>query len=361
MNTGTFYLYEYENYKRKRNVGFIKVSQHYQSCILQIHVRGIPVRSGSTLILSAFCCEQDAMIMSQIAELTSCGRNISIRLSVSETHFPGRRALQQIDGFLLQNPDRDAPPLFWMASSFFFDIRPDMMQTDEPKAETASEAEAVPEPETAPEPESAPKPAAAPEPESASELEAASTPAPEPALQSVEAKELPQDRIGEDSFPLSDHRDASVISQQCREMTEARRMPNPASTAVDLQAYRAKKISRSDLTLLPRKFWPLANNSFLLHGYHNYNHLALIEENGRRWLGVPGIYDTREARAADLFGFPRFTRAYVSVLELTDEERNDTADFGHWCRCVGTCSPGGTPPASSGNFQASPAPDSRLK
>lgn len=332
MNTGTFYLYEYENYKRKRNVGFIKVSQHYQSCILQIHVRGIPVRSGSTLILSAFCCEQDAMIMSQIAELTSCGRNISIRLSVSETHFPGRRALQQIDGFLLQNPDRDTPPLFWMASSFFFDIRSDMMQTDEPKAETASEAEAVPEPETAPELESAPKPAAAPEPESASELEAASTPAPEPALQSVEAKELPQDQ-----------------------------MPDPASTAVDLQAYRAKKISRSDLTLLPRKFWPLANNSFLLHGYHNYNHLALIEENGRRWLGVPGIYDTREARAADLFGFPRFTRAYVSVLELTDEERNDTADFGHWCRCVGTCSPGGTPPASSGNFQASPAPDSRLK
>lgn len=332
MNTGTFYLYEYENYKRKRNVGFIKVSRHYQSCILQIHVRGIPVRSGSTLILSAFCCEQDAMIMSQIAELTSCGRNISIRLSVSETHFPGRRALQQIDGFLLQNPDRDAPPLFWMASSFFFDIRSDMMQTDEPKAETASEAEAVPEPETAPEPESAPKPAAAPEPESASELEAASTPAPEPALQSAEAKELPQDQ-----------------------------MPDPASTAVDLQAYRAKKISRSDLTLLPRKFWPLANNSFLLHGYHNYNHLALIEENGRRWLGVPGIYDTREARAADLFGFPRFTRAYVSVLELTDEERNDTADFGHWCRCVGTCSPGGTPPASSGNFQASPAPDSRLK
>ena len=117
---------------------------------------------------------------------------------------------------------------------------------------------------------------------------------------------------------------------------------------------QAKKISREDLTLLPRKFWPLANNSFLLHGYHNYNHLALIEENGRKWLGVPGIYDTREARAADLFGFPRFTRAYVSVLELTDEERNDAADFGHWCRCVGTCSPAGNPPVTS-------VPDDRLK
>ena len=291
MNPGTFYLYEYENYKRRRNVGFIKVSRHFQSCTLQIHARGIPVRNGSTLSLSAFCNEQDKLIISQIADLASCGRNISIRLSVSEIHFPERRSLQQIDGFLLQNPDRDAPPLFWMASSFFFDITPDMMRPTEPEPVSeadSSETESEPEPETEPVPESAVEP--------------------ESGLRSAEAKDLPQ----------------------------------------------AKKISREDLTLLPRKFWPLANNSFLLHGYHNYNHLALIEENGRKWLGVPGIYDTREARAADLFGFPRFTRAYVSVLELTDEERNDAADFGHWYRCVGTCSPAGNPPVTS-------VPDDRLK
>lgn len=307
MNPGTFYLYEYENYKRRRNVGFIKVSRHFQSCTLQIHARGIPVRNGSTLSLSAFCNEQDKLIISQIADLASCGRNISIRLSVSEIHFPERRSLQQIDGFLLQNPDRDAPPLFWMASSFFFDITPDMMRPTEPEPVSeadSSETESEPEPETEsgsePETESEPGPGTEPVPESAV--------GPESGLRSAEAKDLPQ----------------------------------------------AKKISREDLTLLPRKFWPLANNSFLLHGYHNYNHLALIEENGRKWLGVPGIYDTREARAADLFGFPRFTRAYVSVLELTDEERNDTADFGHWCRCVGTCSPAGNPPVTS-------VPDDRLK
>ncbi len=307
MNPGTFYLYEYENYKRRRNVGFIKVSRHFQSCTLQIHARGIPVRNGSTLSLSAFCNEQNKLIISQIADLASCGRNISIRLSVSEIHFPERRSLQQIDGFLLQNPDRDAPPLFWMASSFFFDITPDMMRPTEPEPVSeadSSETESEPEPET----ESGPKPETESEPEPETEPVPESAVEPESGLRSAEAKDLPQ----------------------------------------------AKKISREDLTLLPRKFWPLANNSFLLHGYHNYNHLALIEENGRKWLGVPGIYDTREARAADLFGFPRFTRAYVSVLELTDEERNDTADFGHWCRCVGTCSPAGNPPVTS-------VPDDRLK
>ena len=341
MNPGTFYLYEYENYKRRRNVGFIKVSRYYQSCILQIHVRNIPVRNGSTLKLSAFCREQEKLIISQIADLTSCGRNISIRLSVSETHFPERRPLQQIDGFLLQDPDKDAPPLFWMASSFFFDIRPDMMCTDETKAETTAEPETVPEPDTSPEPETVPAPDTSPEPEPVSEADATpesetvsesdSSPEPETVPESDSSHELETAPIPHIAVP------DVVPGSECPSESER---PSGAERALQSAESKAlplvKKISREDLTLLPRKFWPLANNSFLLHGYHNYDHLALIEENGRRWLGVPGIYDTREARAADLFGFPRFTRAYVSVLELTDEERNDTADFGHWCRCVGT-------------------------
>ncbi len=333
MNPGTFYLYEYENYDRRRNVGFIKVSRHYRSCILQIHAGGIPVRNGSILNLSAFCREQDKLLVSQIAVLTSCGRNISIRLSVSETHFPQGRPLRQIDGFLLQNPDRDAPPLFWMASSFFFDIGPDMMLPAGPGSASGADpsgpegmpaSESMPEPESAPvsastpEPESAPVSVSAPEPETASETETV-----------VETKTTSENTDG-------------VKAESGLQSAEAKDLP------------RVKKISSEDLSLLPRKFWSLASNSFLLHGYNNYHHLALIEEGGRRWLGVPGIYDTREARAADLFGFPRFTRAYVSVLNLTDEERNAAADFGHWCRCVGTGNPSGCPPAS-------PCPDDRLR
>lgn len=311
MNPGTFYLYEYENYKRRRNVGFIKVSRHYQSCILQIHARGIPVRTGSTLNLYAFFCDHDQMVTSQIAELNSCGRNISIRLPVSETHFPGMRSLQQIDGFLLQSPESNAV-ILWMASSFFFDIHPDMIRPDipedMPESESVpeSEAESGPETESAPETESVPDAGDSPEGENTSET--TGTPGPEIAPS-------PEESSGPES---------GFSSEPALQSSETRNLP------------QVKKISREDLTLLPRKFWPLANNSFLLHGYHNYNHLVLIEEGGRRWLGVPGIYDTREARAADLFGFPRFTRAYVPVLNLSEGERNDTADFGHWCRCVGT-------------------------
>ena len=57
-----------------------------------------------------------------------------------------------------------------------------------------------------------------------------------------------------------------------------------------------------------------------------------VEEDGHIWLGVPGIYDAREARAADLFGFPQFTSSYISILELTEDECENSESFGHWCR-----------------------------
>ncbi len=92
-----------------------------------------------------------------------------------------------------------------------------------------------------------------------------------------------------------------------------------------------RKIQRSDLSALPRRCWHLANNSFLLHGYHNYNHLLLVEKDGHYWLGVPGIYDPREARAARLFGFPQFTDSYNKLLRLSDEEWDPQGNFGYWC------------------------------
>lgn len=38
--------------------------------------------------------------------------------------------------------------------------------------------------------------------------------------------------------------------------------------------FRCTKIQRQDLSRLIRREWQLANNSFLLHGYYNYHHLA---------------------------------------------------------------------------------------
>lgn len=284
MNPGTFYLYEYENNKRRRNVGFIKTARHYRSCILQIHAAGIPAGNGASLELYAFFLSGQDLIAEQIAVLNCFRRNISARLPLSETTFPEGRPLSQIDGFLICLPG-NRHTLFWMASDLFFDA--DISRMRIPSREQAC-----------------------------ADIRAAG------------AAELPvrsETLVRSEAPAQPDTPDSAVASQQ----------PDTPPSSAEPDQPSAKKIGRSDIARLPRKFWPLANNSFLLHGYHNYSHLMLIEEGGRAWLGVPGIYSPQEARAADLFGFPRFTRSFAAFPELAEEERSASSDFGHWCRCVG--------------------------
>ena len=324
MNPGTFYLYEYENSKRTRNVGFIKTSRHYRSCILQIHARGIPVGNGASMELRAFFRgEDDVLLSEQIAVLNCFGHNISTRLSVSESRFPEGRPLAQIDGFLIKLPG-NAPSLFWMASDLFFDadIRKlktiSTMQNEKPVDSSAVQNK---------------KP-----------VDSSAVQNEKPADSSAVQNEKPVD-----SSAVQNEKPADSSAVQNQKPADASDMQSnhPAETAAaetDISAStNARKIRRSEMSQLPRKFWSLANNSFLLHGYHNYGHLLLIEEDSRLWLGVPGTYAPQEARAADLFGFPRFTRSYAGLPELTAEERADDEDFGHWCRCVGNVSCTGNP------------------
>ena len=306
MNPGIFYLYEYENNKRKRNVGFIKIARRYQTCILQIHIRGISTGNGASLELYAFYRDGNAMTGTQIATLTCFGKTVSERLPVSERSFPEGRPLSEMDGFLIKLPG-DKPAVFWMASAFFFPVDISMLR---PPAAPEEEPETIP----APAPEEEPETVSAPASDNVEAEDPGNTeaPVPESNRESSESPSVFSDGIS------GQERESAAETKEYRE-----------------EKKKARKIQRSDISVLPRRFWFLANNSFLLHGYHNYNHLLLAEEDGRLWLGVPGIYDPREAKVADLFGFPQFTREYADRLELEPEECSDNADFGYWCRCVG--------------------------
>ena len=105
-------------------------------------------------------------------------------------------------------------------------------------------------------------------------------------------------------------------------------------TYIPPQNITYEKISRQDISRLPRKEWRIANNSFLLHGYHNYHHLLYIEEDGKTWLGVPGVFHEKEEIAAKTFGFPEFRRLTDVDLKLEENERNTFEDFGYWCRQI---------------------------
>lgn len=300
MNPGTFYLYEYENNKRTRNVGFIRISRHYRSCILQINARGIPLPNGVNAELYAFFRSDDNRHLCGLpaASLTCFRKSISARISVPESRFPEGRPLTRIDGFIIRLPS-DRTSRFWMASEYFFDVDISLLVPPvSSRNEAEKPAESVPDSTdlySAGEVQAAEKNAAKTKTDTAQETEAAG---------------------GTDTVQETETATRTDITQEI----------SPPSV---------EKISREDISRLPRRFWPLASNSFLLHGYRCYGHLILAEEDGRMWLGVPGIYDSREARAADLFGFPRFTRVHAAALDLSEEERSTSNDFGHWCRCIG--------------------------
>lgn len=65
-----------------------------------------------------------------------------------------------------------------------------------------------------------------------------------------------------------------------------------------------------DFVIFPSRYYKLVNNSFLLHGYHNYEHLILtrMEHRGevRYYIGVPGNYYEKEKQVALMFGFESF-------------------------------------------------------
>lgn len=84
-------------------------------------------------------------------------------------------------------------------------------------------------------------------------------------------------------------------------------------------------IGPADFVLFPSSSYKMANNSFLLHGYYNYNHLLLarLEKKGEitYYIGVPGNYFEREKQVAIMFGFESFECA---------EEPAQPGDFGYY-------------------------------
>jgi hypothetical protein len=69
-------------------------------------------------------------------------------------------------------------------------------------------------------------------------------------------------------------------------------------------------IGPNDFVILNRNYHKMVNNSFLLHGYYNYEHLILLRRVKRGtelfYIGVPGNYYEKEKQVALMYGFESF-------------------------------------------------------
>ena len=71
------YLYEYQNGKRTRNTGFVKVLEQEEATVVQIYGRGFPVAGGRTLEIYLFYEEDGQCIGILMGEIRSINRRNS--------------------------------------------------------------------------------------------------------------------------------------------------------------------------------------------------------------------------------------------------------------------------------------------
>lgn len=83
------------------------------------------------------------------------------------------------------------------------------------------------------------------------------------------------------------------------------------------------RLDLKDIGSLPVKYWSLAGNPFLLHGYYCYRHLIFTQTgNGEYAVGVPGIYNADNEGRAKECGLTKF--------QTLSEVRDRQGAFGYW-------------------------------
>lgn len=296
------YLYEYNQGKRLRNVGFIKVEQGEQECAVHIHGKGLHMKGEMKLNIYLFYETDNECVGIWQGTVDNVDPAINYRLYYTKDDVGTPENFMRINGIILESETGHRYAAVW--DDMPVDI--DNMQIWRQRPVSIEER----------------------------------------MQQEVTQREERMDEAPKEEGPKEEKlmeeepRRESGESQTSEEMQGTPRNVSLEEQGIDssetqsARPFKCTKIQRSELAQLPRCEWKWSNNSFLLHGYYNYHHLVFLDDGEGLRLGVPGIYHPQEAKAAGAFGFSEFIPVQDIGVELTDEERNDQEKFGYWCRYV---------------------------
>lgn len=283
------YIYAYENTKKAGNTGFARIELRGEECRLEIHLRG--VYAAQTHCKIYLLRKQGSGIEgSLIGEMDVRNGAGDFNVIMKTAHIPtSLLSFFEMEGIFLCSEDGRIFMSRWTEGE---PLTVDMEHFIEWKAEQTEENIYAEEKQQENKIQTAQF-----DRESDNELRATELPA-------------------RNFFP----------QYQWKDIWEQFLKSHPASMPFSEKNITCIKIELKDIRELPRKYWYLGNNSFLLHGFFNYRYLVLgkiEEDNEDKWfLGVPGIYQNQERVMAIIFGFPEFMPEQV-------ENR-----FGCWYRFI---------------------------
>lgn len=305
------YLYEYQEGRRIRNIGFCKVESSEDGCTVSIHGKGWGMNSPRKLSLYLFWRENGKCLGVYQGDLGNVSPALNYRLSYTEEDVGSKARYDRVEGIILCGENGPRYAAVWTDEA-----------VDISRMEPAGKEEMTEEKEEQPEePEEPNEGEPVPEENEMPDEQA------EPAGVSYDVREI----LPDESRELEEKEPEPFYFDEEEEDSKSEIAEQECQTTC---RFRCTKIQRQDLSRLIRREWQLANNSFLLHGYYNYHHLAFLQEGENLYLGVPGVYSEKERRAAQAFGFPGFVNYEEEMLDLPEGEKEDRADFGYWCRQV---------------------------
>lgn len=328
------YIYAYEEEKKGSNVGFARIEIRGQDARIEIHLRGVYAASAACRV---YLFQREAaggkeatgvtgVLVGEMKLTNGSGNGVVVlkggRVGASPYGITEMEGLFFVIGEerILMSRWREGAP-FKVGLSGFREWQP-----EEPKEKTAEKGAAA---ETAAQKEVREAAAAQSEQNSQTAAQGMAQDVPSGSgmetaaageeMEAIHATELPMRNL----FPEYDWN--AVWEELCREHKPAALFEEWDTQCIQLEL--------KDLRSLPKKYWYLGNNSFLLHGFFNYRYLVLGRTAEERWfLGVPGVYQRQERVMAAIFGFPEFFAAGPGGERR--EGREPVNHFGCWVRYI---------------------------
>ena len=246
------YLYEYEQGKRIRNVGFVKVETGSERTTLHMQAKGFKEGSDRRLVLYLFYEDKDGLTSLCREQMTMVSPVLNHCMAYTCDETVVDKNYEKIQGILIVTESGRRIAATWDDKSV------DVSRVREFKPATAERGH-------------------------------------EEENGGQEAQKHME------SCPRGDDTGCEKGNEGHDAHENNEIIPLPAK-----RQQKITKIQRQDISKLPHCEWKLANNQFLIHGYNNYHYLVLIEDENVLKLGVPGIYHIKEEKYAEMFGFGEF-------------------------------------------------------
>lgn len=357
------YIYQYTNGSKAKNLGFARIESRNGQCRIVISIRGLRSNRQDIYKVYTFVRKENQMAGIPVGELRSQNGRGTATLTVSPDNIQeSGYSLDQIGGIVITDNSNgfyatewdDKPVVvreFVVLGTQTESSKVVSIDSRRQKSQEQQKSQEKPKPQELPKAQEQQKSQSQAKPDRQEQVKEQEQPRPKP---QEHAKIQGQPKPQELPKPKPQEHAKGQEQPKPQEQIESQGQTKPKGQCSIENRYKSReenwkelqktyprvlpfeddnfadciRIEPKDLVHLPKEYWILGNNSFLLHGYYNYRYLVLGKiKNGEGYLlGIPGTFDNREQRMARMFGFPDFIPA--------KKEGQKTGKFGYWCRKV---------------------------